>query len=429
MSDWVECEFGDLFSHVYRYPTYFGIEYVDFGVKEIRGALLTKEGRISGDCRYITQETANKFPRVKLLVGDVVMSVRGTLGKIGIATEAEVGGVITANLLRLSPKAEISSSWLLQILKSDYFVDELENVSSQTTIKTIQIPELSSIRLKLPPIAQQQKIAKILSTVDNLIEKTQTLIDKYTAIKQGMMADLLTRGIDMTTGPHCGKLRPSVEDAPDLYKQTELGWVPKEWEVGLLNDFLKNIEQGWSPDCETEPANAGQWGVLKTTAVVWGGFNPLANKALPINLKPRCEYEITHGDVLMTRAGPGNRVGVVSYVDNTQARLMLSDKLYRVMPSKLLNKEYLALLLSSDSIQGQLNATKTGLAESQSNISQDIVKKLNIKIPQVNEQKLVVERIKSMSKKINAEKKFFDKLNFQKKGLMQDLLTGKVKVQ
>lgn len=234
------------------------------------------------------------------------------------------------------------------------FLIEVNEKTAATTVKHLSTYDVVNAIVNAPAYAEQQKIAKILSTVDNLIEKTQTLIDKYTAIKQGMMADLFTRGIDMTTGdtPNSkgGKLRPSVEDAPELYKQTELGWVPKEWEVGMLKDYLNNIEQGWSPDCETEPANPGQWGVLKTTAVVWEGFNPAANKALPNSLKPRKEYEVNNGDVLMTRAGPGNRVGVVAYVKATRPKLMLSDKLYRIVPTKRIMKEYLSILLSSEKV-------------------------------------------------------------------------------
>lgn len=359
-------------------------------------------------------------------------------GTVIMSFKLSIGRVAYAGMELYTNEAIASFDLDDKLMDNNFFYYQLPEVAksaiTDSAIKgaTLNKEKLNALFISFPGINSQQKIAKILSTVDNLIEKTQSLIDKYTAIKQGMMADLFTRGIDMTAGdtPNSkgGKLRPSVEDAPELYKQTELGWVPKEWEVGMLKDYLNNIEQGWSPDCETEPANPGQWGVLKTTAVVWEGFNPAANKALPNSLKPRKEYVVNNGDVLMTRAGPGNRVGVVAYVDSTQDKLMLSDKLYRMLPSKSLNKEYLALLLSSGSIQSQLNATKTGLAESQSNISQDIVKKLVIKIPQVHEQESVVERVNSISKRLNTEKVFLEKLNIQKKGLMQDLLTGEVKV-
>ena len=74
----------------------------------------------------------------------------------------------------------------------------------------------------------------MLTTLDNLIEKTESLIAKYQAIKQGMMHDLFTRGVDVH-----GHLRPIQADAPDLYQQSELGWIPNEWEEGTIDDFCE----------------------------------------------------------------------------------------------------------------------------------------------------------------------------------------------
>ncbi len=155
------------------------------------------------------------------------MSVRGTLGKLGLVTEREVGAVITANLIRLTPnRSLVDSDWLAHFLTSRRFQDQLDNVSSQTTIKTIQIPALEAIEIDLPPLPEQRKIACILSTVDDLIQSTEALIAKYRAIKQGLMHDLLTRGVDAS-----GRLRRPREEAPGLYKESAVGWVPSEWEV------------------------------------------------------------------------------------------------------------------------------------------------------------------------------------------------------
>lgn len=94
--------------------------------------------------------------------------------------------------------------------------------------------ELEKIEIIFPVNPSvQNKIAQILSTVDSVIEKTQSAIDKYKAIKQGMLQDLFTRGIDIKTG----KLRPRYEDAPELYKESKLGWIPNEWNEGNFIDF------------------------------------------------------------------------------------------------------------------------------------------------------------------------------------------------
>jgi len=362
-----------------------------------------------------------------LPVGTILMTSRATLGEMKVA---EVECCTNQGFKSLIVKPNIDKWFIFYQMKRKKTCYEKLGIGS--TFLEVNKKDTDNFEIELPQFLQQQKIAKVLSTVDNLIDQTQSLIDKYTSVKQGMMADLFSRGIDLSctseTNSNYGQLRPSINVAPELYQDTGLYRVPKVWEGAILNDYLNKIEQGWSPDCESEPANEGQWGVLKTTSVVWEGYEQKANKALPNSLVQRSEYEVKIGDVLMTRAGPGNRVGVVAYVHKTQSKLMLSDKLYRVVPTKRIEKEYLALLLSSEKVQRQIDATKTGLAESQSNISQDIVKKLTVFLPDIPEQKLVVERINAASNKINQEKTYLEKLKLQKMGLMQDLLTGKVPV-
>lgn len=370
--------------------------------------------------------------------GDVLVTKAGPRNRVGVVVYVDKTPkrlMISGKMIGLKPNHNLvdfrALAAALSSESSQRYLDVRTTGMAETQLNfTNQL--LLDTEVRLPELKAQKKISSILNTVDNLIDQTQNLIDKYAAVKQGMMADLFALGIDLSgtpeTNKNYGRLRPSCKDAPDLYHETELGWVPKIWEEATLREQLVNIEQGWSPDCDSEGATEGCWGVLKTTSVVWEGFDFSANKALPSELTPKKEYEIKAGDVLMTRAGPGNRVGVVVHVSSTQNKLLLSDKLYRIIPTERIGKQFLALLLSSELIQKQINATKTGLAESQSNISQDIVKKLKVFIPSIREQELIVERMSAINEKIDTEKKYLIKLKLEKKGLMQDLITGKVKV-
>lgn len=95
---------------------------------------------------------------------------------------------------------------------------------------------LVKLKIDLPTIPEQRKIAKILSTTDTVIDKTQAAIAKYKAIKQGMLHDLFTRGIDTKTG----KLRNKLEDAPELYRISKSGQsVPINWnEIEKVGDHI-----------------------------------------------------------------------------------------------------------------------------------------------------------------------------------------------
>jgi type I restriction enzyme S subunit len=169
-----EC-ISDLTTTVYRYPTYYNISYLSSGVPEIRGELLIDGGTIESDLslfRFIDRATASRFPRVQVEPGDIVMSVRGTMGKIGIVREIHSGAVITANLIRLAPdRKKIDCDFFKYALISERFMDSLNRASPQTTIKTITASDLKALRLPLPPtLEEQREIVAVLDAIDRRID-------------------------------------------------------------------------------------------------------------------------------------------------------------------------------------------------------------------------------------------------------------------
>lgn len=194
---WEAESIADLTNVVYRYPSYYKIDYVDCGVPEVRGELLKDGGEIEGDLslfRFIDDETAARFPKVRLETGDIVMSVRGTMGKIGIARNIHRGAVITANLIRLAPdRQKISPEFFKFVLTSERFSRALDMASPQTTIKTITSPVLKSLRLPTPPtLDEQYKIVAILGAIDRKIDlhrrKRAVLDDLFKALLHKLMA-------------------------------------------------------------------------------------------------------------------------------------------------------------------------------------------------------------------------------------------------
>ena len=111
---------------------------------------------------------------------------------------------------------------------------DLSILNEATGVPSISTTSLNKLQFKCFKFPKQRKIARILTTVDNVIEKTEAAISKYKAIKDGMMHDLFTRGIDVKNG----KLRPAFEDAPELYKKSELGMIPKEWEDTIMKKYI-----------------------------------------------------------------------------------------------------------------------------------------------------------------------------------------------
>ena len=168
---WEASALSEVTDEIYRYPTYFGIVYEDEGVPEIRGELIGKGGKIDtnpSELRFIAQATSDKFPRTQLAAGDLVMSVRGTIGKIGIVPAELANANMTANLIRISPaRSIIDPVFLLHVALGPYFINKLSEVSSSTTIKTIKALDLKAIPIPLPSLKLQRRFSAIVEFIEN----------------------------------------------------------------------------------------------------------------------------------------------------------------------------------------------------------------------------------------------------------------------
>lgn len=200
--EWDAVPLGKLARDAYRYPSYFGIGYVETGVPEVRGECIQSDGTLrdsTGAYRYVSDRTAAQFPRVRLKPGDLVMTVRGTIGKFALVPDWLEGAVITANLLKLSlDAAAVDASWLLHLLLSSAFQDRLDAACSATTIRTIQVPALLKILVSTPPSPEQKEVHTRLSAIDRRLALELVELEKLKLEKLGLMDDLLTGRVRVT---------------------------------------------------------------------------------------------------------------------------------------------------------------------------------------------------------------------------------------
>lgn len=360
--------------------------------------------------------------------GDVCINSTGTgtIGRVGVWVETpdETDQFFADSHVTIARPdvALVNPCYLAAVLQNPAVQAAIETYCFSGSTNQIELNKtaLSELELCLLSRDEQDAVAGIKACIDRAIEQTATLIAKQQRIKTGLMQDLLTKGIDAH-----GNIR---SEATHTFKDSPLGRIPMEWEVRSLDALLTDIKQGWSPDCESEPAGVGEWGVLKTTAVVWEGFNSQENKRLPSNLRPRPALGIRAGDILMTRAGPNSRVGVVCYVYETEQMRILSDKLYLLETTDALYGRFLAYSLSGFAAQRHLSNLKTGMAESQTNISQDIVRKLLTVAPNLDEQRQIADLLDMTFSSNKNNEGVLLKLKKLKHGLMNDLLTGELLV-
>lgn len=271
---WQMVRFKFLFHVIYRYPTYFNIEYAPEGIPEVRGEALTPDGFIERleDERYISPETNSQFPMTQLEIGDIVMSVRGTMGKVGIVDERYAGANITANLLRLSPdQKRVTGEFLRWLMRSTYFNEALNSSAPQTTIKTITMPQLAKLRVALPPLPEQKRIAAFLdascAALDSAVAAKRKQLKTLEAYGKSLIHEYVTgqRRIDELKETGCG----NTENAGNHAKRGL-----SEWSSDRLKDVAAinavSLPASTDPDCEfdyLEIANVNYYGVIDSTAI------------------------------------------------------------------------------------------------------------------------------------------------------------------
>lgn len=277
---------------------------------------------------------------------------------------------------------------------------------------------LKKLKLELPTENEQKKISEILTKADSIIEKTQAAIAKYKAIKQGMLQDLFTRGIDLNTK----KLRPRYQDAPELYKESKLGWIPREWEEKELSYYLDFISYGF-----TNPMPETQDGpFLVTAANVNGGriqyetARKTSKSAFDTLLTDKSRPKVN--DILLTKDGTLGRVAIVE-----KENLCINQSVAVLRPNKLVNPIFLKILLESPTYQKLMLDDSRGSAIKHIYITD--VDKMKVAFPSLEEQQKIAERLKAIDNKLQTEQTYLQKIQSLKKGLMEDLLSGKKQVK
>ena len=249
-----------------------------------------------------------------------------------------------------------------------------------------------------------------LSTHFDTLFTTEASIDalKQTILKLAVMGKLVPQ--DPSDEPASALLARIAAERAQLIKEKKIKKekplpaisedekpfeLPQGWEWCHLKDIITIMDAGWSPACPPESSpDIDTWGVLKTTAVQTLEYREYENKVLDKTKTPRPEYEVMVGDILITRAGPKNRVGISCLVEKTRPKLMISDKIIRFHLVEVgLSERFISLCLNAGATAVYIDDSKSGMAESQMNISQDKLKLAPIPLGPIKEQNHIMDRV------------------------------------
>ena len=297
-------------------------------------------------------------------------------------------------LMSKSVNYEFLYYWSLLIDMADYV--------QSGALPSINKSTISQIQITLPPEKEQKKIAAILTSVDDAIQATQGVIDQTRRVKQGLLQQLLTRGI--------GHSR---------FKQTEIGEIPEGWEVRSLDEVSKVIDSLHKTPVFSDAGIP----MVRVTEIKGGLLNLEGAKKVSeaVYAEFSKSYTPKRGDIVLSRVGT---YGASCFVDTDEIFCMGQNT---VVISPLIEGIFLFQQLQSPWIRDQIENGVVG--SSQKTVSLRTLKGLKILVPTFVERMKISEVLTNVDEKIRYEENILMRYCHLKRGLMQDLLTGRVRVK
>jgi len=305
-------------------------------------------------------------------------------------------------------KAEVDSGFLFYYLTHPSMRRRMKAAAQGTNVLHLNHVIVRNFFIPLPPFPEQQKIAEILSTIDEAIQKTNEIIAKTERLKKGLMQELLTKGIGHKE-----------------FKDTEIGRIPKEWEVVRL-ETIGDIVNGFAFPIKYQGKKNGKY-----------IFAKVSDTNLPGNEKYISVTENTIDDEVAEKLGvkiyPSGtiifpKIGMVIYLRKVRILTKagtFDNNIMGIIPNeKIINREFLYYLLLE-----KIDLTKLIGKTTTPSIRKSEVKKLKIPCPSLSEQQKIVEILLAIDKKLEIGRKEKVKLERIKQGLMDLLLTGKIRVR
>jgi len=337
--------------------------------------------------------------------GDFVISLRSFQGGIEYS---KYRGIVSPAYTVLKNKVKISREFFRYYFKTSKFINDLDSsVVGIRDGKQISYKDFAEIYLPYPSLPEQKKIAAILSSVDDTIQATQAVIDQTRRVKQGLLQQLLTRGIGHTR-----------------FKQTEIGEIPEEWETGFLNRFCEQICVGFVGTCEKYYRNTGI-PMIRTGNLKEGFLDSSKMKYVTHDFHQKHKKsQLKPGDLLIARHGKHGQACLVP--ESFSEANCLNVVIVRVNKDHF-NPLFLQYLFNSNLIRQSIESKSAGSTQTVINTS-EIARTLFPK-PSLHEQIEIAEIIKTVDHSIDLDGDKLHSLYVIKRGLMQDLLTGLVRVK
>lgn len=426
MSEWGQVGLRDIATHI-KDGTHGTHGRVESGVPFLSAKNIGSNGRLSwDDGDDLVSEldysaiTATFTPKLN----DLLLTVVGSIGRSALFDGSKVAFQRSVAFVRCGN--EVLPEFLFQASCSEDFTRQLERRCNVTAQAGLYLGELAKVNIPLPPKRQQEKIAAILTSIDTTIERTEALIGKYQQIKAGLMHDLFTRGMLPN-----GTLRPPRAEAPELYQQTVIGWIPREWELVRMVELAADRKGSTTigpfgsdlvaTDYRLEGVPIVFVRDVKESGFEWNSETYVSEKKA-IQLSA---HTVKAGEVLATKMGLPPCISCL-YPEWMPTGVITADMIRLSPDVTKVDGHWLTTAINQDRVKRQVAAITAGVTRMKVTLAD--FRGIKIAKPGLDEQRLISERLHAAQSVSDAEMTRVKKLQRQKLGLMQDLLTGKVPV-
>ena len=379
------------------------------------------------DVVYITEEIHDTFLGSQIEESDVLLNITGaSIGRCSKADNRITGGNVNQHvcLIRTDEK-KLISKLLVNLINSNSGQKQIDSYQAGGNREGLNFSQVRQLRFAIPTIVKEQTaIATALSDVDNLIQSLEKLTAKKEAIKTGTMQQLLT-----------GKTRlpefATREDGSKKgFKQTELGRIPEDWEARTVFELAERNSSNFNDGDWVESEHIINHGIrlLQTGNIGVGYFVDKGNKKYISEhsfIQLNCKL-LEVGDLLICRlAEPAGRACIFKGVEENKAITSVDVTIFRP-PADSVNREFYLHVFSSSDWFNSINEQVGGTTHKR--ISRSALGSIYVPYPTHQEQTAIATILSDMDAEIQALQERLDKTRDIKQGMMQQLLTGKVRL-
>lgn len=382
-------------------------------VKDLRGrdVRLTKtEEHISH--QGLLRSAANLIP-----AGIPIVCTRMAVGR---AVIADVDVAINQDLKALVPAFDVDPHYLVYGI--NLLADRLAAVASGSTVTGINVEDLLRFTLRKPELMEQRAIAGILRTLDGQIWRTEALIRKLGAARQGLVVDLLTYGVN---GVH---RQGENSDSSAGFKDSPLGLVPQHWDVAPLEAYRHPVRAYLKTGPFGSSLKQEHWvdnGVPVVTIGSLGDGRFIDNELLFIAKRTAWKlsaYALRPGDVVFSRVADVGRSVVVT--EKEAGWVMSSNMMWIAADQKRADPRFVrANIAQNPGLRRQIRRYVNSAGRDVANAK--VLNELQFPWPPLSEQLEIADLIADADARLSAEEQVLAKLTAQRQGLLVDLMTGR----